>query len=694
MNLTSVVPSSRTGRRRRRLMASVCVAAVVALAAVVSIASLAVAATSFPDVPAGHPYYAAITDLADRGVIAGYTNGDFGPGDQVKRQQFAKMIVLACGYPVSEADVCHFVDVEKSGAGDLFPDNYIAVCAAHGITVGKTATRFDPYSSITRYQVLSMVVRAAGDLQPGLLSTPPPGWTGAAGWHSDVTHGANAARAEYNGLLTGMDLSVLDPRGNMTRGEVAQVLHNLLDLLAPVTTTTTAGSTTTTTSTSTTTTSSTTTSSTTTTTLAATVNLTTSVSPAAGGTVTRNPNQSAFNVGSSAQLTAVAAGGYTFTGWSGDATGNTNPLTVVMNADKTIVAVFSADVSLATTVSPPGGGTIAKTPNQSTFTPGSTVQLKANPAAGFTFTGWDGDASGNTNPLTVVMSTNKAITAKFTSSSGYYEVGSAPVGSSPPAVCSMAAGRLDLFVIDGGGHLNHKWSTGGGWSSGWEDLGGSLDWKASPAAVSWGPGRMDVFARGTDGHLKHIYYSGGWSAWSDHGGSLTSGPAVASYAADRLDIFARWSNGHLWHLYWDHGWSTWSDQGGTLHSGSSPAAVSYGFGRIDIFVRWTDDHLYHKYWDAGWSAWSDHDGILSAGPAVASWASNHLDIFARGASGGLWQLTWGPPWGTWTSRGGNDFVGAPAAISMASGRIDVFVLSPTNKIWWKQYYGGVWYPNP
>ena len=157
------------------------------------------------------------------------------------------MAVLAGGYPVSEADVCPFTDVVNGGRTTFYPDNFIAVCAAKGITAGKTPSTFDPYSDITRYQVTSMVVRMADNLKPGLLATPPPGWTATGAWDSDGTHGANAARAEYNGLLAGLDLSALDAVGDMTRGEVAQMLYNLLVKLGQVepSTTTTAPSTTT-----------------------------------------------------------------------------------------------------------------------------------------------------------------------------------------------------------------------------------------------------------------------------------------------------------------------------------------------------------------------------------------------------------------------------------------------------------------
>ena len=59
---------------------------------------------TFPDVPPRHPYYTAIMDLASRGIIGGYEDGRFGPGDAVLRAQFAKMIVGTLGLPVVEAD--------------------------------------------------------------------------------------------------------------------------------------------------------------------------------------------------------------------------------------------------------------------------------------------------------------------------------------------------------------------------------------------------------------------------------------------------------------------------------------------------------------------------------------------------------------------------------------------------------------
>lgn len=230
MKLKSVDTGHPAKRRRSFALG---LSGVVCLAVALSLISLALATTSFPDVPHTHDYHAAIRELAGKGIIGGYENGNFGPDDPVRRQQFAKMIVLTGvdlgKYTVSEDDVCPFKDVEIGGYTDpFFPDNYVAVCAAKRITLGTTPTTFDPWNFITRYQVISMVVRAIKDMQPGLLETPPADFAATAGWGNDPVHGTNAALAEHNLLLLGFDLENLNPYENMTRGEVAHMLHNLI----------------------------------------------------------------------------------------------------------------------------------------------------------------------------------------------------------------------------------------------------------------------------------------------------------------------------------------------------------------------------------------------------------------------------------------------------------------------------------
>ncbi len=66
----------------------------------------------------------------------------------------------------------------------------------------------------------------------------------------------------------------------------------------------------------------------------------------------------------------------------------------------TIIKVGNGDVTL----DPPGG----------TYSLNDVVQLTANPADGWSFTGWSGDLSGSDNPESVTMDANKTVTVTFT----------------------------------------------------------------------------------------------------------------------------------------------------------------------------------------------------------------------------------------------------------------------------------------
>ncbi|MCP4105035.1 MAG: hypothetical protein GY749_05795, partial [Desulfobacteraceae bacterium] len=60
----------------------------------------------------------------------------------------------------------------------------------------------------------------------------------------------------------------------------------------------------------------------------------------ANGTVSKDPNKSVYDCGEKVTLTAIPDMSYRFDHWEGDATGTTSPLTVTMNKNKNITAVF------------------------------------------------------------------------------------------------------------------------------------------------------------------------------------------------------------------------------------------------------------------------------------------------------------------------------------------------------------------
>ena len=197
-------------------------------------------ALAFTDVPGSNPYFIAILDLSSRGIINGFSDGTFKPDALVTRQEFAKMIDKALYLPVSAADICPFPDVQanQDPTDPLYPDHYVAVSAKNGISKGYDDGTFRPSVNIPRYQVVTMVVRAVENLYPGVLATSGLSdsldglWAGLPSEHV-----ANAEVAENNGLLYGLEIgpggAASDPRAAMPRGEVAQVLFNVEQIIPP-----------------------------------------------------------------------------------------------------------------------------------------------------------------------------------------------------------------------------------------------------------------------------------------------------------------------------------------------------------------------------------------------------------------------------------------------------------------------------
>jgi uncharacterized repeat protein (TIGR02543 family) len=170
------------------------------------------------------------------------------------------------------------------------------------------------------------------------------------------------------------------------------------------------------------------------------------VTTVGSGVVVRNPDQATYDLGSSVELTATPATGWRFVGWSGDATGSTNPLTVLVDGEKNLTATFAAD-TYAVNVTTVGNGTIVRNPDQASYDYSSSVELTATAAAGWHFAGWSGDASGSTNPLTVLVDAEKNITATFelnTYAVNVTTVGSGTVAKAPDQAAYDEGSSVEL----------------------------------------------------------------------------------------------------------------------------------------------------------------------------------------------------------------------------------------------------------
>jgi hypothetical protein len=137
---------------------------------------------------------------------------------------------------------------------------------------------------------------------------------------------------------------------------------------------------------------------------------TVSITPSAGGSIALDPPQGAYPAGTIVGVTATPDAGFLFRGWTGDLGGSENPTLLLVDAHKTIGAVFDRPI-LDVTVGP--NGSVTLDPPGGVYDLGSVVTLEAVPEAGYRFVGWVGDLSGAQNPTTLLMDTHKTIGAAF-----------------------------------------------------------------------------------------------------------------------------------------------------------------------------------------------------------------------------------------------------------------------------------------
>src|SRR5205823_3666506 len=60
-----------------------------------------------------------------------------------------------------------------------------------------------------------------------------------------------------------------------------------------------------------------------------------------------------------------------------------------------------------------GSGNVTRSFSSGFYTNGTNITLTANPDAGWLFASWTGDATSSANPVSVLMNTNKIVTANF-----------------------------------------------------------------------------------------------------------------------------------------------------------------------------------------------------------------------------------------------------------------------------------------
>jgi hypothetical protein len=132
-----------------------------------------------------------------------------------------------------------------------------------------------------------------------------------------------------------------------------------------------------------------------------------------GGTISQTPPGSPLNYGTVVTLTPHAYISSTFSGWSPNCALSGNDCIITMTADTLVTATFTLN-SYTLTMTVSGNGVVTPSAGAHTYLYGTEISLTAAPDDGWNFAGWSGDVTpGRINPMTITITSDRAITATF-----------------------------------------------------------------------------------------------------------------------------------------------------------------------------------------------------------------------------------------------------------------------------------------
>ncbi|MED2192959.1 S-layer homology domain-containing protein [Bacillus thuringiensis] len=173
---------------------------------------------SFYDVPNTHWATKAITNLANRNIVAGYGNGQFGFGDNVTRGQVARMIY---NY-LKPADAGNFKNPYSDIKGHMFEKEILALSKV-GIIKGYGEGKFGPDDILTREQMAQVLTNAfkfEGNKNTSFVDVDKNSWAYKA-----------ISTLEEKGITIGTGSKMYSPTSVVTREQYSQFLFNSINVI-------------------------------------------------------------------------------------------------------------------------------------------------------------------------------------------------------------------------------------------------------------------------------------------------------------------------------------------------------------------------------------------------------------------------------------------------------------------------------
>lgn len=168
----------------------------------------------FPDVPDGESYTQAVLWASQNGIVGGYSNGYFGPNDNITREQLAKVTYAYAEYKgcvtSNRADISGYQDASQVSDFALEAMEWIV---ATGLIQGKSNnTLLDPQGVTTRAECAVIIERFMEPFEDVKYSD----------WY-----GENVSLVYLSSLMTGTSDSIFSPGDTLARAQFAIIVYRL-----------------------------------------------------------------------------------------------------------------------------------------------------------------------------------------------------------------------------------------------------------------------------------------------------------------------------------------------------------------------------------------------------------------------------------------------------------------------------------
>lgn len=169
----------------------------------------------------GHWAENVVSEMADKGILNGFTDGTFKPNESVTREQFSKILVESLKLEENR-NTTNFNDVEDSRWSKKYIDIASKYLNSYWVS-GKE--HFKPTEASVREDVAVAVVKACGLENDVVDYTLLNQFTD----ENEISeyNKSYIAIAVKHGIMKGNADGTFNPKGNLTRAEVSQLMYNV-----------------------------------------------------------------------------------------------------------------------------------------------------------------------------------------------------------------------------------------------------------------------------------------------------------------------------------------------------------------------------------------------------------------------------------------------------------------------------------